>query len=245
MNPYLSIIIPIYNGGPEIDENIRAVLGYVDGKDFATEVILVNDGSTDGTAESLERVKDGRVVVVDNGRNRGKGYSVRNGMLKATGKYRIFFDADLAYPVEQTDNLLRLLEEGADISIGSRVHSESRFIVHCFDLKYVVRRYIMSRVFNFFLRRTLLKDIKDSQSGFKGFTAEAAESVFSRQTSEDFSFDLEILFIAQKKGFIVREVPVTQVFHGEPSSVSFFRDSTSMLVTIARVWYNYLAGRYK
>jgi len=245
MNPYLSIIIPIYNPGPEIDDNIRAVLGYLDSKDFATEVILVNDGSTDGTAERLAGVADERVVVVDNVRNRGKGYSVRAGMLKATGRYRIFFDADLAYPVEQVDNLLKLLEDGADISIGSRVHSESRFIVHCFDLKYVVRRYIMSRVFNFFLRRTLLRDIKDSQSGFKGFTAEAAVAVFSRQTSEGFSFDLEILFIAQKKGLTVAEVPVTQVFHGGPSSVSFLRDSTSMLATIGKVWYNYLTGRYK
>ncbi len=244
MNPYLSIIIPIYNGGPDIRGNILKVLEYVDGKDFATEVLLVNDGSTDNTAEELKRVKDARVKVVDNGRNRGKGYSVKNGMLKAAGKYRIFFDADLAYPVEQVDNLLGLLEGGADIAIGSRVHSESRFIVHCFDLKYVVRRYIMSRVFNFFLRRTLLKDTKDSQSGFKGFTARAAECVFTRQRSEDFSFDIEILFIAQKKGFKVREIPVTQEFHGG-STVSFFRDSTSMLLTIGKVWYNYFAGRYR
>jgi dolichyl-phosphate beta-glucosyltransferase len=255
MKPHLSIIIPVYNGGPMIRENALKVLKYADGfdreggkggegGDWPVELILVNDGSTDDTGRELGAIDDDRVKILRNDRNRGKGYSVKRGMLEATGAYRVFFDADLAYPVEQTDNLLKFLKEGYDVVIGSRVHEESRFILHCSDLRYIFRRHLLSRAFNFFLRLFLLRDIYDTQSGFKGFTGEAAEYVFSRQMSSDFSFDIEALFIAQRAGLKIKEVPVTMEYHGGPSAVKMVGDSSSMFLRVARIRLKNLIGGY-
>lgn len=245
MKPFLSIIIPIYNAGPGIKKNLGKVLGYVNGKDFPVEIILVNDGSSDNTPNDLRSIQDKRVRVIDNERNMGKGYSVKRGMLAAEGEYLVFFDADIAYPVEQVDMLIGGLRQGYDIVTGSRVHKDSRFILHCEDLRYIFRRHLLSRAFNLFLRATLIKGIRDTQCGFKGFTQKAAQYVFSRQRSNDFSFDIEILFLAQKAGLKVKEFPVTMEYHGGPSAVSMFRDSFAMFLMVGKVWYGYLTGRYK
>lgn len=244
MKPSLSIVIPIYNAGPELKGNIAKVLGYLDANPLASELILVNDGSTDNTASDLRSIADPRARVLDNPRNMGKGYSVRRGMLSARGERLVFCDADMAYPIEQVDNLLKGLDEGCDIVIGSRVHRESRFILHCEDLRYIYRRHLLSRAFNLFLKVTLIAGINDSQSGFKGFTRQAAEYVFSRQRASDFSFDVEILYLARKAGMRIKEIPVTLEYHGGPSAVSMFRDSFSMVARVARVLLTQLTGGY-
>lgn len=245
MKPFLSIIIPIYNAGPDLKKNLEKVLRYIDRKDFPIEVILVNDGSSDNTPADLRSIRDPRVRLIDNPKNMGKGYSVKRGMLEGQGEYLVFFDADIAYPVEQVDLLVNGLKEGYDIAIGSRVHKDSRFILHCEDLRYIFRRHLLSRAFNLFLRLTLIKDLRDTQSGFKGFKKKAAEYVFSRQRSNDFSFDIEILFLAQKAGLKVKEVPVMMEYQGGPSAVSMFRDSFAMFTKVSKVWYWYLTGAYR
>ena len=245
MKPNISIIIPVYNGAPVIRENALKVLEYAGGIGVPVELVIVNDGSTDSTGAEVLSIKDPRVRLIENERNRGKGFSVKRGMMEATGEYRVFFDADLAYPVEQTEKLLAGLREGYDVVIGSRVHEGSRFILHCSDLRYIFRRHLLSRAFNSFLRLFLLKDIHDTQSGFKGFTEEAAEYIFPRQESSDFSFDIEVLFIAQKAGFRIKEVPVTMEYHGGPSAVRMVGDSTSMFLRAARIWLKNLTGGYR
>jgi len=239
MKPFLSIVIPVYNGGPLLLPNIGTVLKYMDSKPFPCELVIVEDGSTDNTLKELATVKDERVRLLPNERNMGKGFSVKRGMLSANGEYIVFTDADLAYPIEQVDNLLKGLEEGNDIVIGSRVHRDSKFVLHCEDLRYIFRRHILSRAFNLFLRLTLISGILDTQSGFKGFRKSAAEYVFSRQRASDFSFDLEILYLAQKSNMRIKEIPVTMEYQGGPSAVSMFRDSFSM---VARVFKILIAG---
>lgn len=245
MNPYLTIVIPVYNGGEELGENIETVLSYLDERSFDGEVVVVNDGSTDGTARALSAISDERLRVLTNEQNRGKGFSVRRGILEGTGDLRVFFDADLTYPVEQVDLLISELEGGSDIVIGSRVEKRSKFIIHCYDLRYIFRRHLLSRVFNLFLHLTLLKGLKDTQSGFKGFKGTVAEDIFSKQRSRDFSFDLELLFIAQKAGYKIKEIPVTLDYKGTMSTVDMFKDSFAMFERIIKTWVHYLRGHYR
>jgi len=244
MKPFLSIVVPVYNGGPLLPTNIGAVLTYMDSKPFASELVIVEDGSTDDTLKDLRAIKDKRVRLLPNERNMGKGFSVKRGMLSAEGEYIVFTDADLAYPIEQVDRLLEGLEEGNDIVIGSRVHRDSKFVLHCKDLRYIFRRHLLSRAFNLFLRLTLITGILDSQSGFKGFRRNAAEYVFSRQRASDFSFDLEILYLAQRARMRIKEIPVTMEYHGGPSAVSMFRDSFGMVSRVTRVLLTSLTGGY-
>lgn len=244
MTPYLSIVIPAYNAGADIAANAARVLAYLDRKAFASEVILVNDGSSDDTGKALSSIRDARVRVITNEKNMGKGYSVKRGMLAAKGAFVVFCDADLAYPIEQVDGLLNRLEAGSDIVIGSRVHKESIFILHCRDLRYIFIRHLLSRTFNLFIRLLLVKGITDTQIGFKGFSRRAAEELFSRQTARDFSFDIEILYLARKAGFQIDEMPVTLVYSSGASAVSMLRDPFSMPMRALKVLYRYHSGGY-
>ncbi len=244
MTPYLSIVIPVYNAGPDIAANTARVLAYLDKKTFDSEVILVNDGSSDDTGKALSSIQDARVRVITNEKNMGKGYSVKRGMLAAKGAYLVFCDADLAYPIEQVDGLLNRLEAGSDIAIGSRVHKESIFILHCRDLRYIFIRHLLSRAFNLFIRFFLVKGITDTQIGFKGFSSRAAQELFSRQTARDFSFDIEILYLARKAGFQIIEIPVTLVYSSGASAVSMLRDPFSMPIMALKVLYRYYSGGY-
>ncbi len=244
MTPYLSIVIPVYNGGAEIAANAARVLAYLDRKNFSSEVILVNDGSSDDTGKALSSIKDARVRVITNEKNMGKGYSVKRGMLSAKGEFVVFCDADLAYPIEQVDGLLDRLEAGSDIAIGSRVHKESIFILHCRDLRYIFIRHLLSRTFNLLIRLILVNGITDTQIGFKGFTSKAAQTLFSRQTARDFSFDIEILYLARKAGFKIKEIPVTLVYSSGASAVSMLRDPFSMPMRALKVLYRYYTGGY-
>ncbi|MEK6759036.1 MAG: dolichyl-phosphate beta-glucosyltransferase [Deltaproteobacteria bacterium] len=244
MTPYLSIVIPVYNGGAEISANAARVLAYLDKKNFSSEVILVNDGSSDDTGKALASIQDARVRVITNEKNIGKGYSVKRGMLSAKGEFVVFCDADLAYPIEQVDGLLDRLEAGSDIAIGSRVHKESIFILHCRDLRYIFIRHLLSRTFNLLIRLILVKGITDTQIGFKGFTRNAAQTLFSRQTARDFSFDIEILYLARKAGLQIKEIPVTLVYSSGASAVSMLRDPFSMPLRALKVLYRYYSGGY-
>lgn len=244
MTPYLSIVIPVYNGGADIYANAARVLAYLDKKDFTSEVIFVNDGSSDDTGKALLAIQDARVRVITNEKNMGKGYSVKRGMLSAKGKFVVFCDADLAYPIEQVDGLLNRLEAGSDIAIGSRVHKESIFILHCRDLRYIFIRHLFSRTFNLLIRLILVKGITDTQIGFKGFTSKAAQTLFSRQTARDFSFDIEILYLARKAGLQIKEIPVTLVYSSGASAVSMLRDPFSMPMRALKVLYRYYSGGY-
>ena len=233
-------MIPAYNEGARLSTSLEKVLTYIHDQKWNAEVVVVNDGSRDATAEIIRAfaTKDPILRLVENPGNRGKGYSVRNGMLNAVGEVLIFSDADLSSPIGESSKLLKALEEGADIAIGSRwLRSETQ--TH----RQPVHRQIFGRIFNLLLRLTLGLQFKDTQCGFKAFKKSAAHAIFPLQRIERWGFDPEILFLAQRFGFKIKEVPVLWGHSGDTRInplVDGFRMSTEML----RVrWYS-LTGKY-
>jgi dolichyl-phosphate beta-glucosyltransferase len=195
------VVIPCFNEAGKIEKDIAAALEYFNGRTYSFELILVDDGSTDGTAEILGQAK--ACVALCYLPNRGKGYAVRTGMLRATGRYRLFADAGLCVPFSEIEKGLALLEAGADVAIGSRKLAASQVVE-----QQAGYRRMGSRVFGFLVRNWMGLRYSDTQCGFKLFTAQAAERLFSASRIDGFMFDAETLINARKFGLTVREFPV-------------------------------------
>ena len=185
-----------------------------------------------------------RWLLLRNDANRGKGFSVARGMAAARGARRVFTDADLAYPVDEIDAMVRELDDGADVVIACRVLPESRYLMSPSFFHYLYTRHLMSRLFNRVVRVALLPGILDTQAGLKAFTARAAELIFPRLTVAGFGFDVELLYIARKHGLRVRQTAVQYRYDDEPSTVRFAADAAAMLRDLARIRWNDWRGRY-
>ena len=230
---YLSVVIPVYNEEKSVLEALRRIGAYGDLKKQVWEIIVADDGSTDKTA-SLVRdfIPSGefshvRLISLD--KNQGKGAAVRAGMLQARGRYALLTDVDLSSPIKEVDKLIRALDGGADVAIGSR----AKRAPDC-DVRQSFKRVVSGRIFNFFVRLLVLPGIADTQCGFKCFRQKAARDLFSAQKLDGFSFDVEILYLARKKGYHISEVPVMWS-QGQDSKVSLFRDSFRMLGDLFRI----------
>lgn len=234
MDPFYTIVIPAYNESARLGGTLERVLAFVRQRNWDTEIIVVNDGSSDDTAEIVRRyARENEILrLVENPGNRGKGYSVRNGVLHARGAIVLFTDADLSSPIEEAPKLLEALEDGADIAIGSRwIRSELQ------TQRQSLARQILGRAFNLFLRITLRLDFKDTQCGFKAFRRSAAKTVFPLQKIEGWGFDPEVLFLARKCGFKVTEVPVVWS-HDAGTRINPLADGTRMLLEALLIrWY--------
>ncbi len=236
-----SIVIPAYNEGERLGTTLEKILAYVNQRGWDTEVIVVNDGSRDNTAE-LVRVyaeRDPRLRLVENPGNRGKGYSVRHGMLQARGDVIVFSDADLSSPIEEMPKLLEALAAGADIAIGSRwMQAELQ------SKRQSLARQLFGRVFNLLLRITLGLRFKDTQCGFKAFTRRAARAILPLQRVEGWGFDPEILFLADKFGFKATEVAVRWA-DSEGTRINPLIDGARMFQEVARIRWCDLVGKYE
>jgi dolichyl-phosphate beta-glucosyltransferase len=203
----ISIVIPAYNEQTRLPETLRRVTQYLQESNWAfREILVVDDGSTDATADAANTIAraNGEIQVLHNPGNRGKGYSVRHGMLKARGEWRLFSDADLSTPIEELEKLWREVEQSnREIAIGSRALDRSLIGVH-----QPGHRETMGRIFNAVVRAATGLHISDTQCGFKLFRGDVAEDVFSRQTLERFGFDAEVLYIAARRGYHIAEIPV-------------------------------------
>jgi glycosyltransferase involved in cell wall biosynthesis len=239
-NPQLSIVIPAYNESARIEATLERVMTCVEQQGWDAEVLVVDDGSQDGTQEiiSLWMLRYPRLHLIQNQGNRGKGYSVRNGLLQASGDVVMFTDADLSAPMEEAERLLAAIAEGADVAIGSRWMDKTRQTIH----QPMYRRFF-GRCFNWVTRMVMGLPFKDTQCGFKAFKRPAAQVIFRLQRIERWGFDPEILFIARKLGYNIREVPVTWG-HDERSRMSYLKDGMKMLEEMAVIRTNSLAGRY-
>lgn len=211
---HCSLIIPAYNEAARIGETLREVLAYFDGQPYEAEVIVVDDGSGDGTravAEGCAGAGKTPLRCLAYGANRGKGYAVRAGMEAAGGAIRVFYDADGSTPIRELEKLWPRFEDGADVVIGSRSLPDS-------DVRVRQKWYreFMGKVFNVLLRLLGLTHFRDTQCGFKAFTAGAAGAIFPLQTVMRFSFDAELLYIARRLGLRIDEVPVRWI--NEPKS---------------------------
>ena len=244
--PLLSVVIPTWNGGQRLAVTLDHLLEFRSRLGFQTEIVIVDDCSERSTARIAGEFGNDNefTVVLRNDTNRGKGHAVARGMLQATGAYRIFTDSDLAYPSCQISKLLRVLEAGSDVAIACRVLPQSRYVMSPTFFHYLYTRHLMSRMFNRLAQAVLLPGILDTQAGLKGFTADAAETVFSRQTLTGFGFDLECLYIARLHGFDIEQVPVDFHYSDEPSTISFAKHGAEMLSDLMRVRRNGARGIY-
>lgn len=228
--PALTIVIPAYNEASRVGGTLDATLGWLDARRLDAQVIVVDDGSRDGTvAEVLRRARvDPRVQVIELRPNRGKGAAVREGVLRADGARVLFMDADLATPLDAYDALAAALDAGADVAIGSRALPDSDLVVRQHPA-----REAMGRGFNFIVRGVTGLPFRDTQCGFKLFTRDAAQTLFRAARVERFAFDVELLMLAQGR-FRVVEVPV-QWRHVEQSTVSPIRDGARTAFDLLRL----------
>jgi dolichyl-phosphate beta-glucosyltransferase len=235
-----SVVIPAYNESTRISATLEKVLKYLTDQDWTAEVIVVNDGSKDNTAEIVRRYAstDRRLRLLENPGNRGKGYSVRTGMLRAVGDLLLFSDADLSSPIEEAAKLFEAIRAGADIAIGSRwLRSELQTQRQSWP------RQLLGRAFNVVPRLVLGLNYKDTQCGFKAFTRGAAQLVFPEQRIEGWGFDPELLFLARNNGLKVAEVPVTWA-HSEGTRIRPLRDGSAMLAEMFKIRGYDLTGKY-
>ena len=199
--PELSVVVPAYNEEARLPPTLDRVRAYLGQGSLTHEIVVVDDGSRDKTSE-IARARG--ATVVRNDVNRGKGYSARRGMLLARGRRRLMTDADLSTPIEDLPRLMSRLDQGYDVAIASRALPDSNV-----EVRQPAFREAMGRLFNVCVRAVAVPGLRDTQCGFKLFTAAAAEASFEPSRLDGFSFDVETLFIARRRGFRIAEVAVT------------------------------------
>ena len=237
IKPELSIIIPAYNESERIIPTIGAVAHAVSNMGLPWELLISDDGSKDDTVQQVEALELANLRVIKAPQNMGKGNAVRQGMLAARGKVRVFTDADNSSPIEEVTKLLAALEAGAAVAIGSRGMADSE-VVGKSGL-----RWLMSTMLNTIVKIGLRLPYSDTQCGFKAFTAESAETIFGAQTIPGFSFDLEILYLAGRFGYPVKEIPISW-YDAPGSKVSSLKDSVKFLKDMFRIRMQDLRGVY-
>jgi dolichyl-phosphate beta-glucosyltransferase len=239
-SPKLSIVIPSFNEEARLPVTLERIADYINASGRETEVIVVDDGSADGTARMVEsfRGKIPDLRVISNGQNRGKGYSVRRGSLEARGEIVLFTDADLSAPIEEADKLLAKMGH-YDVAIGSRAMNRKLIEVHESGF-----REFAGIIFNRIVRVILRLPFVDTQCGFKAFRREKCRIIFEQQTIERFGFDPELLYLARHHGLQIAEVAVRWA-HSPATKVNMLRDSVQMFLDVMIIRWNAIRGRYR
>jgi glycosyltransferase involved in cell wall biosynthesis len=237
--PWLSVIVPAHNEERRLGATLDTLFRYLHARDYSSEILVVENASADGTADLVrqECIRHPELRLLQTTRL-GKGRAVRIGMLHATGEWRFFCDSDLSMPIEELDRFLPPISGDADISIGSREapgahrHGEP------------VLRHVTGRIFTQMVKWFVMGGFEDTQCGFKCFRAAVAEDLFSRQRLNGWSFDVEVLYLARRAGYRIREVPIPWFFRAD-SRVRLVGDSLHMLMDLARIHWNTRRGLYE
>jgi dolichyl-phosphate beta-glucosyltransferase len=235
--PELSVVIPAYDEAERLPATLERILAHLRARGVSFEVVVVDDGSRDATAERARAAGGEAVRVLRNEVNRGKGFSVKRGMLAARGARRLMTDADLSTPIEELARLEAALAEGHDVAIGSRAVRGARI-----EVRQPWYRENLGRLFNLLVRAAVLPGVKDTQCGFKLFTAAAAEQAFGKARLAGFAFDVEVLYLARRAGQRIAEVPVVWRNHAA-TRVGHVRGFLAFL-DVLRIRVNALLGRY-
>lgn len=237
--PFLSIIIPAHNEESRLPRTLGQIFTFLEKQDYASEVIIVENGSSDQTLELAKRFANEHPnLVVIQEEQRGKGNAVRRGMLEAHGEYRFICDADLSMPIEELAKFLPPTLEDFDIAIGSR---EAPGAVRYNEPYY---RHLGGRAVNLMIQMLILPGLNDTQCGFKCFRAKTTEALFRHQTLDGWSFDIELLYLARQKKLRIREIPIQWHFDAD-SKVRAVRDAIRMFGDILRIHWNNIFGRYE
>jgi len=237
LNPFLSIIIPAHNEAKRLPDTLERVFSFLEKQSFSSEVIVVENGSNDQTLEITQRFakhhQNLRVIQSE----RGKGAAVKLGMLEATGDYRFMCDADLSMPIEEVTKFIPPALNNFDIAIASR---EAKGAVRYNEPRY---RHLGGRAINFIIQLFILPSLNDTQCGFKCFSAKVVEDIFNLQTLNGWSFDIELLYIARRRKYSIKEIPIHWVHHPD-TKISAVRDALRMIQDIFRIHANAWRGIY-
>lgn len=239
--PDLSIIIPAYNEEALIVNTLESLRSYMMVRPEQYEIIVVDDGSQDKTVacvQEWQKKSETNLQLLSNQENRGKGFSIRHGVMESRGRYVIFIDADLPYELDAIDGFLNALRNGFDLAVGSRVlpGSEVRGVP--------VFRYIAGQIFSLMVQVALFSGLPDTQCGFKSFKSEAAREIFRRTSIDGFGFDVEMLFVARKLKFKIQPIAVHMIEHRQRSRVRLLSDSLKMFVNLFMVRWMDWQGKY-
>ena len=235
---FLSVVIPAYNEEKIIKKNLRKIMTYLDKKKYTWQIVAVDDGSRDKTSKQVKKIKTKRIKLITFEKNQGKGAALKKGFEEATGEYIIFMDSDLSVPLNHIDNLLGYFQKGYEVVIGSRRVEGSKIEVH-----QPIMRESMGRVFTYLTRKIAGVNLRDFTCWFKGFTREAGKRIFGLSRVKRWSYDAEILFLANKFGYQIKEVPVSWKNRPE-SRVVLGVDTFTSFRDLLVVRLNYILGKY-
>jgi dolichyl-phosphate beta-glucosyltransferase len=227
MKPYLSLIIPAYNEGSRIAGSVETVRAFLDTLGKPYEIIVIDDGSTDSTAEVLPKLSD--IKAISYQPNAGKGHAVRQGVSASSGEFVAFSDADLSAPIDELPKLFAAIDSGADVAIGSRALKSSQLVIH--QPHY---RELGGRALNLVIQMLAVPGIRDTQCGFKLFKGDVARRVFAKCFLSGWGFDVEVLYLARRMGYRVAEVPV-RWSHSADSKIRPFRAGLQVLRDTLRI----------
>ncbi len=236
---FLSIIVPAYNEENRLPNSLPQIIQFARNQDYAIEVVVIDDGSTDRTSEIVKEFqKEATFISLKNVEHGGKGHAVKAGMMQAEGEYLFLCDSDLSMPIEEITKFLPPALDAYDVAIASReVDGARRYNEPAY-------RHLMGRVFNQIVRLLAVRDIQDTQAGFKCFRRGAARELFPLQTINGWGFDVEILFVAQRRGMQIVEVPINW-YYADRSQVRPIQDTYNMLREVLKVRLNAWQGRYE
>jgi dolichyl-phosphate beta-glucosyltransferase len=241
--PELSIVIPVYNEEARLGKTLEGAFRYLKKERISSEVVVVDDGSKDKTLQVAEKFKKlgttrQSLRILKHKINRGKGAAVQTGALAAKGQFVLYMDADNSTPLSEFEKFRPAITQGVEVLVGSRAVDRSQVKVH-----QPFYRELMGRVFNLFVQTLAIPGLWDTQCGFKAFSRKAAREIFPLQTIERFGFDVELLYLAKKKGFKISEISV-QWFDSPYSKVDVFQDSFTMLTDLIVIRLNDMKGLY-
>lgn len=235
---FLSVVIPAYNEEKRIPATLQSLKEYFRNKDYEYEILVVVDGAKDNTAQVVRDANVPNLRLINNEKNCGKGCVVKQGMLEAKGKYRLFMDADNSTKIDQSEKMLPFFDEGYDIVIAS-IAIKGAKVAHA--EKFYKRMF--GKIGNLFIQMMLVPGIKDTQRGFKIFTAKAAEDIFKRLTLDRWGFDFEALAVARKLKYKIKEVPIS--WKNDPESLVTLGAYIKTLLEVVKVRLNLWKGVYK
>lgn len=238
----MSVVIPVYNEDKSIKKAIQETIKFLNARSFSYEIIIVDDGSKDDTIKIAKQTAEelnSQVVILKNNVNCGKGHSLKKGIMSAKGEIILFFDADLSTPLEAFDEMPPYFNQGYDIVMASRHLSDSKIVVRQSKIREFAGNIFTKIIFNFFL-----KGITDANCGFKAYRREVGQKLYSLLTINRWGFDVEIIYIAQKHGYKIKEVPV-QWSHDTHSKVKIISAILNTLKELGQIKINDWKGKYK